>query len=250
MKINHEERIGLRFPTKHYGEIEIIDCKGYYDCTIRFQDGTINYNVEFGSIVKGNVKNYNQPTLYGVGYLGYGKYRAYRKSIIYDKWRKILCRCYDEAELIKNPSYRGCEVDKKWHNFQNFAEWMTNKYNPDTMKRWELDKDILVKGNRVYSESTCCFVPKVINILFQTQPFKKSKLPLGITKNGKKYMVRISEGKNRPSLGNFSDLNKACSVYKQALEAKMKRVADEWKPLIEPEVYQAMYNYTVDYENI
>jgi hypothetical protein len=54
-------------------------------------------------------------------------------------------------------------VCNEWHNFQNFAEWFCKNYCDASMDKWQLDKDIIVPGNRVYSPETCCFVPNAVN---------------------------------------------------------------------------------------
>jgi hypothetical protein len=41
--------------------------------------------------------------------------------------------------------YKDVKICEEWYNFQNFAEWFENNYNPETMQSWQLDKDILVK---------------------------------------------------------------------------------------------------------
>jgi hypothetical protein len=57
----------------------------------------------------------------------------------------------------------------------------------------QLDKDILVKGNKVYSPDACVFVPQCINILF-TKSHKshktKEKLPMGVNFDSKRNKYR------------------------------------------------------------
>jgi len=245
------DRRGMVFPTNSCGDIEIIDHEDNENYTIKFlEDGTIVDKIEFGNIVKGAIKNHNKISVYGVGYIGYGKYGAEKSNKIYSFWVKMLQRCYSESQRFKNMTYKDCVVHKHWHNFQNFAEWATNKYKTEIMDKWELDKDILFKGNKIYSQEACCIVPKVINGVFKNPSKKKSGLPFGIVANGRYFKVRLSINNERAYLGTFRDLKEACQVYKEAKEKRVREIADEWKPLIEPEVYQAMYNYTVDYENI
>lgn len=93
----------------------------------------------------------------------------------FDKWASMLRRCYAGKHA---PSYKDCEVCDEWLTFSNFKNWMQSK-------NWEgldLDKDILVRGNRIYSEETCVFIPPFVNlILFGAgNKQKKSNLPLGV----------------------------------------------------------------------
>ncbi len=70
----------------------------------------------------------------------------------------MLQRCYSESYLNKRPSYRGCSVCEEWKTFSNFMAWMKNK----NMENLELEKDILVPGNKLYSPETCVFVSRWI----------------------------------------------------------------------------------------
>ena len=108
------------------------------------------------------IKNPYHPAVYGIGYIGEGEGE---KGRVYNIWKKVLQRCYSKEYHIKKPTYIGCSVVKEWLNFQNFAKWYKKNYKPETMEGWHLDKDILVKGNKIYSPETCCFVPADINSL-------------------------------------------------------------------------------------
>ena len=71
----------------------------------------------------------------------------------------MLNRCYNEKDHIKRPSYKECSVCEDWKYFSNFRDWMSNQ-------KWEgmhLDKDLIDKGNKVYSKDTCMFIPPKIN---------------------------------------------------------------------------------------
>ena len=107
----------------------------------------------------------------------------------YDKWFNMLKRCYSSNYHKTRSTYIGCSVCPEWRYFSKFRLWMESQ-------KWEgmeLDKDILVKGNRVYGPNTCCFIPQAINCLFH--PAKKKKfldLPEGVTltANGT-YRVKV-----------------------------------------------------------
>lgn len=102
-------------------------------------------SVDFGGhfyfkIMRNEVKDLCKPTTFGVGYLGYGRYKSRDKSggedrtKVYRTWKGMLERCYSEKYLSKKPTYKGCSVDEDWHNFQNFASWFYEKYNSDYMQ--------------------------------------------------------------------------------------------------------------------
>lgn len=78
-------------------------------------------------------------------------------------WCRMIRRCYSDNLHKQHPTYSDCSVCEDWLFFSNFAEWFDKHH----VEGWELDKDILVSGNRTYSPETCCFVPHEINVLFR-----------------------------------------------------------------------------------
>jgi hypothetical protein len=80
----------------------------------------------------------------------------------YEKWKGILRRCYSEIFLIKQPTYRGCEVSEDWRHLSKFIKWVDSQPN----KNWincEPDKDLLIDGNKIYSPDTTVFIDKYLN---------------------------------------------------------------------------------------
>ena len=153
---------------------------------------------------------------------------------------------YDLKIQNKVNTYIGCETVKEWHNFQNFAEWAEQNYNPDTMQKWQLDKDILFKGNKIYSPETCCFVPSRINSLFLKSDKVRGEYPIGVRKSGNRFQSRFFKKEVYIHLGTFNTPEEAFQAYKVAKEQYIKEVADEYKDQIDPRVYEAMYNYKVE----
>jgi hypothetical protein len=111
-------------------------------------------------IRKGIFKDKLSPSIYSVGFIGDGEYKPTENGKItkvYAAWQSMLKRCYDPKTQIRQPTYKGCSVAKEWHNFQNFSLWYENNY-PTDGRDYHLDKDALIKGNKVYSSHTCCFL--------------------------------------------------------------------------------------------
>ena len=238
-------RIGEKYITKEGYTIEITDYQGNKNCTIKFEDNTLSYNVNYRYIVTGTIKNPNHPTVYGLGYLGIGKYKSQcngKKSKIYCAWNNILERCYSKKLQLRKPTYIGCSIVKEWCNFQNFAKW----YEENNINEFQLDKDILKKGNKVYSPDTCCFVPREINNLLTTRKLKRGEFPIGVTKFGNSYCATLTMNRTSTYIGTFSTAEEAFKAYKITKENHIKEVADKWKLKIEPKVYQAMYSYKVE----
>ena len=120
--------------------------------------------------------------------------KSHRKA--YQAWSNMLTRGYSKKYKNERTTYKDVTVCEEWHNFQNFAKWFEENY----IEGWHLDKDILVKGNKVYSEGACCFVPPEINNLFTKADRIRGKYPIGVyeDKQAGKFKVRISvEGKQK-----------------------------------------------------
>ena len=139
-------------------------------------------NREYKGFKNGNIKCPYERRYFGVGYIGEGKYKVWengKNTKCYKTWHNMLNRCYDEKFHEKYPTYIGCEVDKNWHNFQNFAEWYYNNYYEIEGGKMCLDKDILYKHNKVYSPKTCIFVPQTINSLFVKRDNNRGESVIG-----------------------------------------------------------------------
>lgn len=102
------------------------------------------------------------PTMCGVGY--HGSIDVDCKSKSYIKWHDMMNGYYNDKFHDRQPQYKGYTVGEEWHNYGNFKIWYEkNKYGTKSL---DLDKDILLKGNTIYSPETCCLVPHFINTLF------------------------------------------------------------------------------------
>ena len=138
----------------------------------------------------------------------------------YVKWCTMLRRCYSLKWHKQYPTYIGCSVCPEWRYFSKFRLWMSTQ----NWKGMDLDKDILVKGNQVYSPDTCCFIPAAINSLFASGKKKKHNLhlPEGVilTANGK-YRVRVWIRPDKRYEKTISSFKEACIC---ALEKKIEAV--------------------------
>lgn len=243
------DRTGERHITNQGYPFTIIECNGYYDNTILFDDGTILKNRLYDQVVKKNLNHPYHPTVHSVGYYGQGKYDP-ENNIIHRKyairWRNIIQRCYSERRLNEHPSYRGTEVCEEWKCFQNFAEWFEKTWNPDYMQDWQVDKDILIKGNKLYSVETCCLVPPEINGLFVKVNKSRGKYLIGVIKKGKKFQARCNIQGKTIVLGTFRTEQEAFQIYKIAKEKEIKRIANKWRGKITEECYWTLMNYIVE----
>jgi hypothetical protein len=183
------------------------------------------------------IQKMKENNLYNIGYIGIGKYNSGTKT--YNIWTSILRRCYDLN--FKKSSHFDCFICPEWTNFQVFAEWYENNY----IDGFHLDKDILVKGNKIYGPETCCFVPQQINNLF-VKPKIEKELPVGIVLTKfNKYQVRIKKFGKHISLGNFNNLDDAILAYKKGKEKQIKELAEIWKDKLVKKVYDILINYEI-----
>ena len=165
----------------------------------------------------------------------------------YQSWKSMFCRCYDSNFQKKNPTYKDCTVCDEWLLLSNFKEWFDENY----IEGYALDKDILVKGNKVYSPDTCCFVPSEINALLTKRQNYRGELPIGVTIHNDSFNYRATinlNGKKRKYLGCFSTPKEAFEVYKKAKEEYIKGIAEKYykEESISEKVYNALMNYEVE----
>lgn len=160
--------------------------------------------------------------LCGVGILD-ADYQVYKNGAqcpYYSIWSGILSRCYNTKIHAKQPTYIGCTVAPEWIRFSKFKAWMESQ-------KWEgmdLDKDILVPGNKVYGPKFCRFVSHELNSFvanLKRSSRKRTDLPVGVTLHNKKYGVKTMIGGKMVYLGAFDTLLDASRLY---LEAKMSEL--------------------------
>jgi hypothetical protein len=195
----------------------------------------------------------NGNLLYGVG-VGARKYTSSisgKHRPEYQLWKAMLRRCYSEKERHLLPSYEGCTVSENFKSFDYFYEWCQEQVG-FIVNGFALDKDILVKGNRVYSEDTCVFVPKAVNQLLITKNSCRGDYVIGVSfdKSRDKFVAKCGQGGRNPlSLGRFNTEIEAFLVYKKAKEAYIKQVAEQYKDVIDPRAYKALLEYEVNIED-
>lgn len=217
---------------------------------VEFEDGTQIFS-RYAEFKDGCITNPNIPLIQGIGYIGIGEYNSYHQS--YEKWVKMFNRCYNENNRMNAPTYKDVSICEEWHNYQNFAKWYDNNL-------WDknftvLDKDILIKGNKLYSPDTCCLVNQRLNSLFVKNTSNRGECPIGVhpRKDNGRFYARCNtttNGKHTPvCLGNYSSPEEAFNAYKKFKESYIKQVADEYKnkyPNFPQKLYDAMYNYEVE----
>lgn len=157
--------------------------------------------------------------IYGVGindapYLVQPKVNGKQMLCPYYKvWKNMLKRCYDLNFLQNNRTYFGCIVCDGWLLFSNFKNWMMLQDWQDN----ELDKDLLIPGNRLYSPDTCIFIPHSLNGLLNKREAAKGEFARGVYTRAKPniYYARCRVNSKIIRLGKFNTELAASQCYIQ-----------------------------------
>ena len=133
----------------------------------------------------------------------------------YRAWKNMLNRCYGSSYQVKRPSYKGCQVCTEWLTFSNFKTWMISQ----DWRNKNLDKDLLIQGNKIYSPETCIFVDHIVNSFVLDSAKSRGKYPLGVNWNteSRKFLSRCRNpftGKS-DHLGYFEDESEAHLAWKK-----------------------------------
>lgn len=99
----------------------------------------------------------------------------------YSKWKNMLERCFSKYYSEQNPTYKDCTVEPDWLYASKFKAWMETQ----DWEGKELDKDLLIKGNKHYEPETYVFLSKQLNAFLVDRINYRGKYPLGVTKTTK-----------------------------------------------------------------
>lgn len=184
--------------------------------------------------------------IYGIGYNSKREHKARhekKSTIAYATWFSMINRCYNPKYHAKYPTYIDCSTAAEWLDFQNFADWFEIHEYSD--KNYALDKDLLIRGNRVYSPESACFIPYELNALLNDKAKSRGFLPQGVDMNNitGRYRASLSINSKKKHLGYFDCPNEAHQAYKKAKEAYVKEKALEWKDRIADDVFKALMNW-------
>ena len=189
----------------------------------------------------------NKRTVYGVGYLN-GEKPCQNKQYEYEHelWSSMLSRCYGGGKHSEH--YANCSASDNFKDYSYFKKWCSKQIGfnckDENKGIFHLDKDILIKGNKVYSEDTCCFVPAEINCaMVSPKPHNKTlALPLGVSKrkDRAKFSATLAcYGRNK-HLGSFTTVEEAVDAWKVAKSLYFLELAEKWKDIVDPRVYSAL----------
>ena len=236
------------FKTKSYGDLIVTKYVNSKAVCVKFVATGYETTTKASNVIAGSVKDRLLPTVHGIGITGDSQVRVDGKHTKeYRLWNNMLKRCYSVGCQKVRPTYIDCSVSENFRYLQYFKEWCNNQIGFNSVdekgKPFALDKDILVKGNRVYNEDVCVFVPQEVNLLFTKRDKSRGEYPIGVSFHKSRGMLTATL--NNKYLGYFNTAEQAFQVYKTAKEAYIKEVANKWKDKIDPKVYEALMNYEV-----
>ena len=240
------------FKTKSYGDLIVTKYVNSKAVCVKFVVTGYETTTKASNVIAGSVKDRLLPTVHGIGITGDIQVNVngqYLKE--YKIWKGVLRRCYSEYCHNTRPTYAECSMSKDFQYFPYFMEWCSKQTGfgslDDKGRPFTLDKDILIKGNKLYSEDTCCFVPYEINNSFLKRGNKRGVYLIGVCKRKDRFIAHLSRGNSiQIFLGSFTTEIEAFNAYKQAKEAHIKSLAEKWKDQIDLRVYEALVKYEVE----
>lgn len=230
------EWVGKIFPTTTFGDVEILEYINSKNVRVKFLNTGHEDTFSAGNIKKGKILDVMARNSFGIGYIGLGPHKPSKEGRLYHQWISMLERCHSDEHKFRN--YFDKSVDESWFCFQNFAIWAKGQRGWN-LKGWQLDKDILVKGNNLYCPDNCCFVPHRINSLII-----KSNAPLGFwCCKDKAWYFSYREADSRKVRKCFKSREKGVLWYAENKERVVKEVAEIYKNLLDERVYLALISW-------
>ena len=205
--INYKDCVGEILKSKNFGDFKIVKYNNSRNVDIQFINTGFETSHQLEHIKNGNVKDPYVASVHGVGIAG-AKYPITVNGVKtkeYDLWIHMLQRCYSDAYQKKQPTYKGCKVSNNFLRYEYFYEWCHKQIGFGN-QGWQLDKDLLVKGNKVYNEFTCVFLPKEINSLLTKCTASRGEYLIGVcwSKTHKAFKAQVNKNKGkREHLGVF-----------------------------------------------
>lgn len=243
-------KVGEQYDTNNNGKIEILHIESSKKVLIRFIDtGTEKFS-DARLIRKGTVRDVAK------SYSGSGAVLDCAGKIEgtvtreYAAWSGMVGRCYSKSSHKRRPSYADCCVSEFFKVYSQFAVWCKTQVGFGVVG-FDLDKDLLVKGNKIYSEDTCVFLPQEINKALQKTGKSRGKLPIGVTydKARGKYKAAIRKFGKHINIGRFETVSDAFLAYKHEKEKYLKELAEKWKGEIDVRAYNALMSYEVELDD-
>ena len=241
-KIPKDMIVGTIHKTNTSGDLKVIKYENAKAVHVEFiSTGYVTFT-RSSHIRTGSVRDPLHPSVFGVGFIGEGKYNASKNKKCHSLWREIIERGFGESFKEKNPTYKSCTVHTEWHNFQNFAKWYKENY-PNDGEKHELDKDLLSVGNKCYSSEYCLLIPQWLNVFTADCKSRRGDYPIGVShfEGGGNFKSECSDNGKQKHLEFFSTPEAARMEWRRCklvLALKLKPAMDTIDLRIYPNVVQ------------
>ena len=247
-----ENRIGTKSKNKRGDIAECIEYNSSSNITIKINNIVIS-GISWGNFIAGKFRLNKFGAYVGSEHI----YECESVTKEYETWMSMLKRCYSKSVKYNRPSYDECKVCSEWMNYENFYNWIVCQPNYSHWKnakttKWCLDKDLLIKGNKLYSPEYCVLVPNNINCLIIKCDSHRGKYPIGVylDKTIGLFRAQCENPKygRQICLGFYEDPESAFKAYKIYKEKLIKQIATEeyQNGNITERCYNAMMNYEVE----
>ena len=248
--VNYKDCVGKICKSKSSGDFKIVKYNNARDVQIQFLNTGYETVAKLNHIKSGCIKDPYVQSVYAIGIIGtkYPVSEGGKDTKEYTLWKNMLQRCYSEVYKKQRPTYEGCEVSDNFKCYEYFYEWCHSQIGFDN-EGWHLDKDLLIKGNKVYSETTCVFLPQEINNVLTKSASSRGEHLIGVSwdKRDMAFISRVNKNTGKSEyLGYFKTEIEAFNAYKIAKESFIKEQASKWKDKIDDRAYNALMNYTVE----
>ena len=248
-----DQRIGTVVKNLMGFDMMCIAYRNSMDIDVLFLDeeGHIAQHVQWNNFIRGKVRN-GARNLFRQNH--FEKDNKIPKE--YYTWKHMLERCFSAKFKASKPTYMNASCCKQWLNYSAFCNWLYDQDNFETWMSLEyscLDKDILIKGNKLYSPDTCLLVPSNVNTLFVKRNGDRGLLPIGVIQLDSKYGACCANPfeKRTVTIGRYDTVKDAFVAYKTYKENIIRQVADiEYnKQTITKTCKDAMYAYRVEIDD-
>jgi hypothetical protein len=187
--------------------------------------------------------------VYGIGIRDEGDFATTtdgKHTQLYTLWKNMLARCYSKTMLKNRPTYQNCSVEGDFIYFQKFAKWYSCQITDSTVE-YQLDKDLLVKGNKIYSEQYCILVPRKVNMFLCKSKASRGEYPIGVTcdKRSGKFIAQVNRGANRVASYHNTPVE-AFQAYCEMKRTEGLKLIQIYRGKCDDRVIQAIENYKVE----
>lgn len=222
---------------------EIIEYTNYSKIKVKIMtDPPWETTVNGGNLVSGSIKNRGKPSLFGIGILGDTDVNCY--DMRYKSWAGMIKRVYNPHTEQMAITYKDCTVVNEWLRFENYLKWFEQQ---KVQPKWQLDKDLLVPGNKIYGPDTCIFLPREINTFLTNRYNHRGQWPVGVTYHERlnKWQASCNAHGKSEYLGVFTSPEEAFATYKARKEQVAKELAEMWRDKIDIKAYNALMKFEV-----